>query len=121
MDGFEAARRDFLRKLGLTVGAGMVLSTAKISAKILDPKEARLLTPEQQTLMGNYEQWMDEFIVVIRRQKEAPDDLKNNRRIVALSETAKGWQKELSGYMNDENFARYFMTVSERMTKEIEA
>ena len=119
MDGFESTRRDFMRKLGLTLGATLVAGATDIRASVLQHKEEFTLSPEQHKFMESYENWMDEFIVVIRRQTAYPLDIDNNRKIVVLSEKAKGWQKQLVEYMKDENFARYFMTVSERMTKEI--
>ena len=119
MDGYEDNRRGFLRKLGLTLGATMIVSTGQLTASVLDSKDKFQLTPDQQKLMLDYEQWMDEFTLVIRRQKTAPHDIENNKRIMTLSQQAKEWQTEITTYMKDENFARYFMVVTERMTKEI--
>jgi hypothetical protein len=119
MDGFESTRRDFMRKLGLTLGASIVAGSPGIRASVIEKKEEFALSPEQHIFMERYETWMDEFIVLIRRQATHPLDIDNNRKIVVLSEQAKGWQKQLVDYMKDDNFARYYMTVSERMTKEI--
>jgi hypothetical protein len=119
MDNFEESRRGFLRKLGLTVGATMVASTAEITATVLDDKDKFQLSHEQQDFMVKYEQWMDEFIPVIRKQKQSPHDVENNKKIVTLSDTAKAWQKKLTAYMQDDNFARHYMVVTDRMTKEI--
>lgn len=119
MDGFESTRRDFMRKLGLTLGASLVVGSTEIRASVIEKKDKFTLLPEQHQFMERYESWMDEFIVLIRRQTTHPMDIDNNRKIVALSEQAKGWQKQMVDFMKDENFARYFMTVSERMTREI--
>ena len=59
------------------------------------------------------------FIEVIKTQKVDPENVANNTKIVELSERAKKWQTQLHDYMNDENFARYYMIASERMTMEI--
>lgn len=118
MDGHEESRKNFLKKLGLSVGVTM-LASARLSATILDNKENFVLTSEQQKFMHTYEKWMDEFIVVIRKQKTDPHDLENNKEIVRLSEIAKGWQTQLVEYMKDENFAKYYMITSEKMTMEI--
>lgn len=119
MDGFENTRREFMRKLGLTLGASLVIGSGEIRASVMDKKEEFSLSPEQKSFMHNYELWMDDFIPVIRRQATNPMDTENNQKIVVLSEKAKEWQKHLIDYMKDENFARYYMTVTERMTKEI--
>jgi len=49
-------------------------------------------------------------------QKKDPEHMGNNKKLVALSEEAKKWQMELVEYMKDENFARYFMITTERVT-----
>jgi hypothetical protein len=49
-------------------------------------------------------------------QKKDPNNLENNMKIVSLAEEAKLFQKQLMGYMQEENFARYFMVATERMT-----
>lgn len=120
MDGYDQSRSLFLKKLGLTLGVGTFLpSSYKIAFGIQEKAADFALTPQQSAFMEQYEQWIDEFIPVIRRQKEDPEDYENNKKIVVLSEKAKTWQKELVGYMKDENFAKYYMIVTERMTFEI--
>ena len=118
MDTYEQNRRDFLRKLGLTIGATITASSL-VSANIMNSKEELQITSEQQAFMNIYEKWMDEFVEVIKIQKVDPDNYENNKDIVRLSEQAKEWQGKLTGYMTDENFARYYMTATERMTLEI--
>ncbi len=119
MDDFESSRRGFMRKLGLTLGASLVVGSAEVNATVIDKKEKFPLSAEQHKFMEQYETWMDEFIVVIRRQRTHPEDIANNKKIIDLSEQSKAWQQQLVNYMKDENFARYYMAASERMTKEI--
>lgn len=118
MDGYENKRRDFLRKLGFTIGATLT-ATSVISASIIETDKAMNISPEQMDFMNSYEKWMDEFIEVIRIQKADPENYENNKNIVVLSERSKKWQFKLHEYMTDENFARYFMKATERMTMEI--
>ncbi len=49
-------------------------------------------------------------------QKTDPDHLENNKKLVALSDEAAKWQKELIEHMKDENFARYFMILTGKVT-----
>ena len=42
-----------------------------------------------------------------------------DKNIVLLSEQTKKWQFKLHEYMNDNNFARYFMKATERITLKI--
>ncbi|WP_340114968.1 twin-arginine translocation signal domain-containing protein [Maribellus mangrovi] len=118
MNEYEESRRGFLTKLGLAIGAGAV-GGEKLSAKVLNSKAEFPLTNEQQNLMDRYEDWMDEFIPVIKDFRANPEDKVAKKRIAELSEEAESWREELTGFMEDDNFARYYMTATERMTKEI--
>lgn len=118
MNEYEASRRSFLSKIGLAVGASAI-GTGKLSAKILNNKTEFPLTKEQQELMDRYEKWMDEFIPVIQAQRANENDREAKRRIAELSEQAENWRPKLVEFMKDENFARYYMTATERLTKEI--
>jgi len=118
MDGYESTRRDFLKKLGLVVGATALASTGLTQAAeiIQNKKEEFPLTPEQTKFMKGYEKWLKEFHAMAKFQKKDAEHLENNKKLVALSEEAKGWQKELVDHMKDENFARYYMVVTEKIT-----
>jgi hypothetical protein len=118
MNGYDENRRRFLTKLGLTLGVTLTGTVVMQGAEVATTQELTL-SADQQLFMSNYERWMDDFIVVIKVQKKDPDNLDNNKKIVALSEESKLFQKELIGYMRDENFARYYMVATERMTLEI--
>lgn len=118
MNDYEQTRRDFLTKLGLTLGT-VAAGTAKLSATILNDKSEFPLTAEQQAFMKEYEQWMEEYIPAVVAQRNNPDDLLAKARVADLSHRAEVWQPKLFEYMNDENFARYYMAATERLTKEI--
>ena len=69
--------------------------------------------------MKNYEEWMDKFIPVAKAQRENQEDLIAKAKIMELSQEAETWQTQLTEYMEDQNFARHYMTATERLTKEI--
>jgi hypothetical protein len=118
MDMYEESRKDFLKKIGLTLGATM-LPSLRMSATILDDRETIILTPEMKEFMDRYELWMDEYIEVIRKFKFNEEDMANNQNMVRLCNIAKEWQPKLVEYMKNENFAKYYMISTERMTQEI--
>jgi hypothetical protein len=118
MNEYEESRRAFLTKLGLAVGT-TALGAEKLSAKVLNSKTDFPLTAEQKELMNRYEQWMDDFIPVIKAFRADQNDPVAKKQIAELSEVAESWRPKLNEFMKDENFARYYMTVTERMTKEI--
>lgn len=115
---YEESRREFLAKLGLTVGA-VAVGSAKLSATVLNNKTEFPLTEEQQKLMDSYEVWMDNFIPAVQAQRANEEDLIAKAKIMELSREAETWQPELIEFMKDENFARYYMTATERLTKEV--
>ena len=121
MDGFEEHRRDFLKELGLITEAEALSDSGlpDVPELLAVDKVNFSLTVEQQKFMVRYENWLEEFRSMAQIQKHAPDDVENNRKLMALSEEAGTWQKELVGYMKDGNFSRYFMTLSERVTAAI--
>ncbi|WP_347838332.1 hypothetical protein [uncultured Draconibacterium sp.] len=115
---YEETRRKFLTKLGLSIGA-VAVGSEKISATLLNSRQEFPLTTEQQRLMDQYELWMDAFIPAVQRQRANNEDLIAKAKIMELSEQAEIWRPQLEKFMEDENFARYYMTVTERLTKEV--
>ena len=118
MNEYEESRRAFLTKLGMAVGTA-ALGAEKLSAKVLNSKSEFPLTADQQKLMDRYEKWMDEFIPVTKAHRANENDKEVNKRISELSEEAETWRSQLVEFMKDDNFARYYMAATERMTKEI--
>ncbi len=118
MNEYEESRRAFLAKLGMTVGTA-ALGTEKLSAKVLNSKTDFPLTKEQQLFMDRYEKWMDKFIPVIKAFRANQSDAVAKQLITGLSEEADSWRFQLVDFMKDDNFARYYMAATERMTKEI--
>ena len=121
MDGYEYKRRDFLKKLGLIASATVLTASGavKLTEIIEDKVEDIVLTKEQAAFLDKYEKWLEAFHDMAKFQKKDPDHLENNKKLMALSEDAKAWQKDLIEHMKDENFARYFMIRTEKITDTI--
>lgn len=115
---YEESRRIFLAKLGLTLGS-VAVGSVKLSATVINDKIEFPLTSDQQELMGKYEVWMDKFIPAVQAQRKNQEDLIAKAKIMELSREAESWQPQLVEYMKDDNFARYYMTATERLTKEV--
>lgn len=118
MDNYESTRRVFLRKLGLSVGMAVAATGVK-GAQIIEKNIEFPLTDDQQNFIKQYEVWMSSFIEVIKERRSKPNDLDVNMRLMKLSEKHETWQKEVQVYMEDPNFAKHYMIVTERMTLEI--
>ena len=121
MDGYESKRRDFLKQLGLIASATVLTASGavKLTEIIEDKTEDIVLTKEQAAFLKKYEKWLEAFHDMAKFQKKDPDHLENNKKLMALSEDAKKWQKELIEHMKDDNFARYFMIRTEKITDTI--
>ncbi len=113
-----STRRKFLQLLGLSTGATIISNNAL--ASFISKNEILQLNKEQQAFMLKYGQWMDEFIVVIQKQKINMDDMENHQRMIALTEVSASLQPELDIHMKDQSFAIIYQQAIERMTKEIE-
>jgi hypothetical protein len=101
----QSTRRKFLQLFGLTAGAAIV--SGNVMAAGFDKEEIKKLTPPQQEFMLHYEEWMTEYIGVIRIQKTDPDNM------------AEAFQPALAVFMQDPTFALIFKVSIERMVKEI--
>ena len=119
MDAYEQKRRDFLKKLGLIGGAAALTGVGAAVGSLIDKREEIVLTPEQKQFMDKYENWLEDFRNMAKYQKVDSEHLENNKKLMALSEEAAKWQKDLVQHMKDENFARYYMIVTERVTNVI--
>ncbi|MCX6292647.1 MAG: hypothetical protein NT126_12945 [Bacteroidetes bacterium] len=113
----KSTRRKFLQFLGLSAGATLASTTSL--GNFISREEVRRLNSEQQEFMMEYGKWMDEFIEVIRIQKTDPGNMENNKKMIALTETAEQWQPRLTEFMKDETFALIYHASIERMKKEI--
>ncbi len=119
MDNYESTRRRFIKKLGLSVGMAVAVSGAR-GAKIIEKHVDFPLSDQQQKFIHNYEIWMDKFVEIIKARRTNPDNLDLNLELMKLSEEHEKWQKEVVEYMKDDNFAKHYMIITQRMTDEID-
>lgn len=110
-------RRNFLKYLGLTVGATLASNSA--IASFVDTTEIKKLTTEQQEFMQLYGKWMDEFIEVIRVKKNEGENFDNHQKMLEVTEKVKELQPKLNAFLQDETFALIYRESIKRVTKEI--
>lgn len=110
-------RRNFLKYLGLSVGATLASNSA--IASFIDQTEIKQLNPEQQEFMNRYGKWMDDFVEVIRLKKNEGESMENHQKMIEISNKVKDLQPELNEYMKDETFALIYQQSIKRVTKEI--
>jgi hypothetical protein len=114
----STTRRKFLELLGLTAGATIAGTT--VFGKSVSNEEILTLNAEEQEFMLMYERWMDEFLKVIKIQKNEPQNIENHKRMIALTEIADEWKTQINTYMQDKKFATIFHASIERMKNEIQ-
>lgn len=113
----EPTRRKFLQFLSLS--AGTALPGANALAAFTNHEEIKKLNPEQQEFMKRYGKWMDEFIEVIRIRKTDPNNLENQKKMIALTDKAETLQPELDEFMKDKTFSLIYNISIDRLSKEI--
>jgi 4-alpha-glucanotransferase len=116
MKGNKISRKDFLKGMGLALGAAFATKfagAAEFSGK--KPK----LSSEKETFISEYTRWLKEFnrFVEIRNQDET--NIENNKKLMQLSEQAESFRPKLEKYMEDPEFASYFNYITQQITEKI--
>ena len=113
----QSSRKNFLQLLGLSAGAIVINRSSTVVG--INQSEIRKMNSKQNEFMARYEQWMEEYIQVIRIRKTDPDNIENRKTMLALTEKAAVFKPELAEFMQDETFAGIFRITIEKMTREI--
>ncbi len=115
-------RRKFIQKLGLTVGAAALLETEAI-ASVANMHSGQ--DQERSEFLHNYENWVNQYIDVVEKEKVDKTNMANKHRIMELSHQAKNWQEKIAVYLNDDQFKKRYiqlsMQLSDRISNELEA
>ena len=115
-------RRKFIQKLGETVGATALFNTESTAlvAKMQSGKDL-----ERSKFLTNYENWINQYIVVVEKEKTDKHNMANKHRIMELSHQVKDWQERIAIYLNDDHFKQRYiqlsMRLSDRISHELEA
>lgn len=115
-------RRKFIQKLGITVGATALLTTESI-ASIANMQSGKDL--ERSRFLHNYENWVNQYIDIVEKEKSDRNNMANKHRIMELSHQAKDWQEKIALYLNDDAFKQRYiqlsMQLSDTISPELEA
>jgi len=115
-------RRKFIQKLGVTVGATALLNTESM-ASIANMQSGKDI--ERAKFLSNYENWVNQYIDVVEKEKTDKNNIANKHRIMELSHQAKDWQEKIALYLNDDQFKKRYiqlsMQLSDSINKELEA
>ena len=118
----NTSRRDFLQKLGLTVGAATLIDS-EVLADVNPNKYSSV--EDREAFLTRYEKWVDQYIDVVEEEKKNKENIENKKRIMELSEEANGWQEQIKEYIKHDDFKAKYLEVSKRfansITPELEA
>jgi len=109
-------RRKFIQKLGLTLGASALLDTESMASI------ARMQTGqdlERSEFLNKYENWINQYIDVVEKEKSDKSNMGNKHRMMELSHQAKNWQEKIAIYLNDEHFKQRYIQLSMRLSDSI--
>ena len=109
-------RRGFLQKLGLTIGAAALIEAEALA----DVNPNRYSTSEDRAnFLDRYENWVNQYIDVVEKEKESQTDIANKQRIMELSEQADGWQDQIKEYIQHDDFKQRYFELSKRFADAI--
>ncbi len=106
-------RKNFFRKLGLGVTAGITGATAIAADNNVE--EDYRLNDEQLDFLKKYKAWLIEFKTYIANKKEDDYNEEFHQNIMRLTKEADTWKKELEVHLQDEKVFAYFTD----MTREV--
>lgn len=110
----KQGRKDFLRKLGMSI-PGVLAEATGLAAYAKDEE----LIEEQLEFLFNYEAWLKEFQSFIDKRNENPFDIDNNKRLMELSAQREDKKTTLEMYMKDPKFSKYFNEITSKITDSI--
>ncbi len=121
MSNNKQSRKDFLKSLGVGVGAMTIVGSASASSdseplKILNSNE---LTPEQKALMVDYEEWLTRWHTFVIKRRENREDPEVQKELFAIAQEADKYRNDLDDYMQDPIFKRYYDERIKQITTDI--
>lgn len=122
MSNNNNSRRGFLQKLGLGVG---ILSLFGSESMAETKGNSISLQEDRREFLVEYENWVNEYIDVVEKEKNSVSNMDNKKQIMRLSEQADGWQNQIKEYIKHEDFKEKYISLSKKfassITPELEA
>ncbi len=113
-------RRNFLKRSGLAFGAAALVSKSTFASSKASFEAENLSNEEQIELLNRFDQWVSDYIDVIREEKKENREFKNNPMLTKLPDELEKWMPELKQHFSDKQFATEYLKVSERLSKHID-
>lgn len=117
MPNTKQNRKDFLKNAGLALG-GLVTSGFTNSSGA-DIKFDDFSQAEKDFLL-EYAGWLKEFAVLVEQQKEDREHPETQNLLMKLAAEIEERRTELENFMASENFAVYYMALTQKLSAKIE-
>lgn len=117
----KQSRKDFLRNLGVGVGAMTIVGKAAASKETapIDILKSNELTPEQKALMVDYEEWLGRWHSFVIKRKDNREDPEVQKELFAIAQEADKYRNDLDDYMQDPVFKKYYDERIKQITIDI--
>lgn len=122
MSNTKQSRKDFLKRLGLGLGAATVAGTvaaADAQASPIDVLNSNELTKEQKEFMVDYEEWLSRWHSFVRKRKIDREDAEVQKELFAIAGEADKYRDDMDDYMQDPVFAKYFDKITKQIVEDI--
>lgn len=121
MSNTKQSRKDFLKRLGLGLGAATIAgaATSDAQASPIDVLNSNELTKEQKEFMVDYEEWLSRFHSFVRKRKIDREDPEVQKELFAISGEADKYRNDMDDYMQDPVFAKYFDKITKQIVEDI--
>ena len=106
-------KKEIIQKLGITIGSS-TLKDHKTITPITNSQKGKDI--EQSRFLSKYENWVNQYIDVVEKEKSDKNNMANKRRISLLSHKAKGWQEKIAIYLNNDTFKKRYIQLSMRLS-----
>ncbi|MBN2669070.1 MAG: twin-arginine translocation signal domain-containing protein [Bacteroidales bacterium] len=113
-------RRGFLKK---TLAAAGLLAVSKlgVSAETLpETFDNQELNADEKQFLKRFQTWVVDCETLVVAEKLESRWLKDNQQIMNIADQAKDWMPEAQKHMNNREFRKQFLVISDRLTNLIE-
>lgn len=121
MSNTKQSRKDFLKRIGLGLGAATIAaaSTSDAQALPIDVLNSNELTKEQKEFMVDYEEWLSRWHSFVKKRKIDREDPEVQKELFAIAGEADKYRDDMDDYMQDPVFAKYFDRITKQIVEDI--
>ncbi len=121
MSNTKQSRKDFLKRLGLGIGAATIAgaNVSDAQASPIDVLNSKELTKEQKEFMVDYEEWLSRWHSFVKKRKIDREDPEVQKELFAIAGEADKYRDDLDDYMQDPVFKAYFDKITKQIVEDI--